>query len=75
MNHDICRSCAAKIIWVKTANKKSMPIDAEPCEGGNIDISTGIAQVVNPKEVLAGTALYKSHFVTCPHSHLHRKKK
>ena len=72
--HDLCRSCGAKIIWVKTEKGKDMPIDAEPVPDGNIVMSTGKAHVVKKDETfLTGTKFYKSHFATCPHAAQHRK--
>lgn len=75
MIDNICQSCARKILWVKTLKGKTMPVDAEPAENGNLDISSGKAVVIKPGEYLPGIPLYTSHFATCPHSAQHRSKK
>ena len=64
MSNGGCRSCGARIIWVrKTDGKGVMPL--EPCAvaDGNIrvDPKTGCA-VVGPR----GSGPYRSHFVSCP---------
>ena len=68
-----CRSCGAPMLWVTTAKGKAMPIDSEPCEDGNVDISTGRAVYVKAGETLPGIPLYKSHFASCPNAKQHRK--
>jgi hypothetical protein len=70
-----CRSCRAKIIWAKTVNNQSIPLDAEPVEDGNMDLQHGVATVVKKEERLPGTLLYKSHFATCPDAQKYRSKK
>ena len=65
-----CRSCNAEIVWVKTANGKSMPIDAQPYEDGNLALVDGMALVATEPK---GSPLYKSHFATCPNAKQHRK--
>lgn len=72
---DLCKSCRAEILWARTYSDKMMPLDAEPCPDGNIYLENGCAVTIyQSKQPPAGTALYKSHFVTCPHAKRHRKK-
>lgn len=60
MSNEICRSCGARIQWVKTATGKSMPVNAETAgEGERV--------YIHGKHV--------SHFSTCPAAAKHRKKK
>jgi hypothetical protein len=33
-----CNSCGAAIKWAITTNDKFMPVDAEPSEGGNVEL-------------------------------------
>ena len=68
-----CRSCHAPIAWAVTANGKSMPVDAEPAEDGNVVLEDGVvlrATVLGPLEVPAaheaGQALHRAHHSTCP---------
>lgn len=68
-----CSSCGAAILWLNTAKGKSMPVDAEPSEGGNIRISRGVAEVLS-KPDQKDEPLHKSHFATCPNAATHRKK-
>lgn len=73
-----CKSCHARVIWVKTSKGKAMPIDAVPVENGNIvlevKIETGepIALYVDRKYGGAGP-FYTSHFATCPNAAHHRR--
>lgn len=68
-----CRSCGAEIVWAKTETGKSIPIDAEPVNEGNIHLKDGVAYVDKSCMGLPGPH-YKSHFATCPHAAKHRKK-
>ena len=52
-----CKSCKAKIVWMKTKIGKNIPVDWE--EG--ID-----------KETLFDYAHMTSHFATCPNAMKHR---
>lgn len=56
-----CRSCQAPIIWATTTRGKSVPIDAEPSEDGNLTVIDGVVHFSK----LAGQKHYKSHFATC----------
>lgn len=73
-----CRSCKAPIYWAATSNGKSMPVDAAPVEDGNVLLefsASGIkGRVLSAKETHEGER-YVSHFVTCPNSNNHRRKK
>lgn len=78
-----CRSCGAPIRWTRTTQGKTMPIDAEPVEGGNV-ILTGsesstragsrvpVVRVIDPQHPsLPGVdpgERFVSHFATCPHA-------
>jgi len=76
-----CKSCGASIYWAKSSTGKSIPIDAEPVEGGNVwlSISTRTGEL-RAKIVSKSTSLesdrnaYVSHFVTCPQSKDWRKR-
>lgn len=71
-----CRSCGAPILFVTMQKTgKTMPLDAEPSEHGNILLSNGQGVVVkNPADARAcGEKTYLSHFATCPNSVRHRK--
>ena len=57
-----CSSCGAAIVWGKTKAGKAVPLDAEPI-GGLLNEDTG--------EVMR---LRQTHFATCPHAKMHRKK-
>ena len=74
-----CRSCGAKILWVRTAATNAlMPLDAEPCADGNIVLRDEKAHVLKG-DLFAGAEgggpRYKSHFACCPNARKHRKKK
>lgn len=53
-----CRSCRARIIFLPTANGKSMPCDAD---------------TVEPEDEELDLARHVSHFRTCPSADQHRR--
>lgn len=75
-----CRSCKAAIVWAETVNGKSMPVNAEPAQNGNIDLepnsdpreppiahmldATGSRNVHGARQ--SPFLRYTSHFATCP---------
>jgi hypothetical protein len=67
-----CKSCGARIIFVKTTTGSSMPLNAGMADNGNVVIEGDppIARVV-----AAGAGMFISHFATCPGADAHRKKK
>ena len=72
----ICRSCGAKIYWVRTVNNAKMPINAEPSETGNIYFVETIAHYTRAGVVLPpGTRRWVSHHATCPQAAQHRRRK
>lgn len=75
-----CRSCGAPMLWVRSATTGSlMPLDAEPCEDGNITLVDGLAHVhgktLFEEPTSPDEARYKSHFATCSNPAQHRKGK
>jgi hypothetical protein len=75
-----CNSCSAPVIWARTTNGKSMPVDAEPTEQGNVELLPLVAgvrtpeAVVHPQHPLGAGPLRTSHFATCPHADQWRSK-
>ena len=72
-----CKSCGAKIVWIKTQNGRSMPCNEEQVEyhtkdgevvRGNIIKDGGSALV----PIVDGIG-YVSHFATCPNADKHRR--
>ncbi|GGN40420.1 hypothetical protein FHR83_007041 [Actinoplanes campanulatus] len=67
-----CRSCDAPIVWATSSGGKPMPVDAEPSEGGNVELSLQPGLWVGPvATVVSGPTLFggtrrKAHFTTCP---------
>lgn len=71
MSASRCTSCGAAIVWARTDTGRSMPLDPDPVEGGNVQLGAdGVARVVGP--LFGGT--HKSHFATCPQAAQHRRK-
>lgn len=75
----MCGSCKADIRWVKTAasmGTKSMPLDAEPNDDGNVELvwseSRGQLEAVvhGQPPLIPPDVLYMPHFVTCPNWNL-----
>jgi len=67
----ICKSCGAEIIWVKTVNGKSMPVNIKKtvimCESFDMPA---------PKEkIWLPISGHESHFSSCPNAAEHRKPK
>lgn len=65
-----CRSCDAPVIWATTGQGKAMPVDAEPTEEGNVELTPGSLGRGPAATVLTGPALFSgplrtSHFATC----------
>lgn len=58
-----CRSCGKELVWAKTRNGKSIPLEAcAPSEGNvRIDAQDGLAHVGQ-----TGSGPYLCHFATCP---------
>ena len=53
-----CKACRARIIWLKTASGKNMPVDAD---------------TVRPADEIYDAAKHISHFATCPAAEKFRK--
>lgn len=85
----VCRSCGAPIQWAVTEKGKSMPVDLQPSEDGNILLQhregkVPIALYLNEKEKQQlidaldqrqqRHRLFLSHFVTCKQAASWRKK-
>jgi len=65
-----CRSCDAPVFWVRTETDRSMPLDVEPRDDGNLALEPcpdGEIRAVPFSPLLHPTQLrYVSHFATCP---------
>lgn len=70
-----CQSCGAAIRWAKTTKGKPIPLDAEPCDDGNVVLEANVAIVLGPLErVQRGSETrYVAHFSTCPNAAEHRR--
>lgn len=77
-----CESCGADLIWARTNKGKSMPIDVDPAENGNVQLFNAEgkihAKVLCGENLrmarLAGAVLHLSHFATCPAAASFRKR-
>jgi hypothetical protein len=71
-----CRSCEAEILWASTCTGKPMPVNAMPCDDGNLVLQgeppNRVALQRLPMDV---GPFYASHFATCPNAEQHRKAK
>jgi hypothetical protein len=85
-----CRSCSAPIFWARNdATGRSMPVDAEPSDKGNVQLfdrgGSVVAKVLGAEEArrvrdsnwaLRGVhVLRTAHFVTCPQAANWRTKR
>jgi len=68
-----CKTCGTEIVWCKTKKGKSMPVDVNKREDGNLildDIDGDTIAIY----VGAGEGDHVSHFVTCKQADQHRRK-
>lgn len=78
-----CRSCNRPIVWANTSNGKTMPLDPEPSDRGNLVVSltdnilhAGVVRGPQRDGLRAARKpLYLSHFTTCPHADNWRKNR
>lgn len=85
MKWDNCRTCGAKIVWIKTLAGKPMPCDAEGvlvveesearekyvlADGRVASARKAVPEDRNDSTRTIG---YVSHFATCPQAAQHRK--
>lgn len=68
-----CKTCEADITWASTRSGKSMPLDAEPTERGNMALVAGKTWVATDEDRRLHRPLYTSHFATCPNAAAHRR--
>lgn len=76
MQRGKCKSCRADVLWVRVLSGKTMPLDPDPVDGGNVYRSVDddlwrVASKLAPAPRDQPT--YRSHFATCPNSQHHRK--
>lgn len=75
-----CKSCGASILWAKTDTGKSMPVDAEPTDDGNVLLyrtPRGLQAVVMGArtEPDPRASRHHTHFETCPQAQEHRRNR
>jgi hypothetical protein len=74
----VCNSCKQEILWAKTENGRSMPIDPKPIGRGTLELTVVNAdyrvRVVPKEERKFRGDLYRSHFASCPFAEKHRKE-
>ena len=80
-----CRSCGARIMWVKTTKGKMMPIDVDPCicefqvpgEFYRDPVARPVIVFREQLGVIVGNnelfSAHHCHFDTCPNADEHRK--
>ncbi|MEU5848960.1 hypothetical protein [Saccharopolyspora shandongensis] len=72
-----CPDCDEPIVWATTAKGVSMPVDAEPVNGGNVLLSVGSrgvhAGVLGVNQAAGardrGQPLYQHHRLSCPRAY------
>jgi len=76
-----CESCPAPIIWAVTRNGRRMPVDRDPVKTGNVALTDRthlgqppLAEVLAAARCFGRRDLRESHFVTCPHSTVWRRR-
>lgn len=75
-----CSSCGLAITWATTEAGRSMPVDRDASEDGNIIFhrtKPGLIRVLTKDQLLepADRPRFKSHFATCPTANEHRNRK
>ena len=61
-----CKSCGAKIVWMKTKKGKNIPVDFTEKVRVFLDFTT-------PRPLTFNHKTMTSHFATCPQADQHRK--
>jgi hypothetical protein len=62
LNKEKCKSCGAEIVWAKTQEGKTMPLNARRVRAYRLkELETG-EPVAEPSD----EPVYISHFLTCP---------
>lgn len=72
-----CRACAEPIVWAKTADGKTMPVDAEPNPRGTLILTRTIDDHATVRMATAGDPQglrWMSHFASCPAASKFRRK-
>lgn len=69
-----CRSCGARITWLRTMAGKAVPVDEDPVPDGNIVVlgDSDTCQMLKKGEETTKPR-YISHFATCPQAREWRK--
>jgi hypothetical protein len=60
-----CKSCGMEIIWGRTSNNKSIPLDPVPQIMFVFDTVNGLSGRVQK--------VFRVHFASCPNADFHRK--
>lgn len=70
-----CNGCRAPVVWAVTPAGKSMPVDPDPTDNGNLVLTLGTPPRVRPPELTDDPdgPRWVSHFATCPQSEDFRK--
>jgi hypothetical protein len=68
-----CSSCGAAIKWVRMTSVKTMPLDAQPADDGNIVEGDDGLFAVGVRIRKSDRPRYRSHFSSCPNAARHRK--
>jgi hypothetical protein len=67
----LCKACGASVLWVKTAEGRSIQVDPDPTEKGNLALDR--QGVVRPAPYGSMDPKYRSHFLVCPNKRVIRK--
>ena len=62
-----CRSCGARVTWLRTTSGKNIPVNEDPDPNGNIVVIAGTVTcaVVDPTQEM-DKPHYMPHHATCP---------
>jgi len=68
-----CRSCGAVIVWMKTANGKNIPINADSVDEADLEwFPASTTQRESQPAFKYGE--HSVHFETCPNADDHRRR-
>lgn len=71
-----CKSCGVALVWAKTIDGRTMPLNASPDPTGNIELVGGLVKVLRKTDPPpAPENRYLAHFATCPAAQRFRKAK
>lgn len=80
MSRSTCKSCDARVLWVRLNTGTPAPLDPTPHPAGNVTLSPDgqtatVLDLEAERDLSPDVERYVLHFVTCPNAKAHRRKR